>query len=199
MLHCERVVGSYDRSVFSTSWFNFLPNLPVLLTLLENNMVLSVGRWYFRTKRSFPSASAVEGMESVPSVCVCLSVCLSVSALTAEPFDVEAQNLVEALTMPHEVTMSCHVTPWRHNVTPWRCDVTPWHLSAKTLTKRAREGASTLRHFHFICWQSFPWGLVTHVQTSFLLSNKGPFINYHLGRVGKLAGWICLKKVTLPP
>ncbi len=28
--------------------------------------------------------------------------------------------------------------------------------------------------------------------------NKGPFINYHLGRVGKLAAGICLKKVIFP-
>ncbi len=28
---------------------------------------------------------------------------------------------------------------------------------------------------------------------------KGPFINYHLGRVSKLSGGIGLKKVTLPP
>ncbi len=36
----------------------------------------------------FPPALAVEGMESVPSVCVCLSV----SALTAERFEVRTQN-----------------------------------------------------------------------------------------------------------
>ncbi len=41
----------------------------------------------------FPPASAVEGMESVPSVC------LSVSALTAETFDIQTRNLVEALTL----------------------------------------------------------------------------------------------------
>ncbi len=41
--------------------------------------------------------SAVKGMESVPSVCVC--VCLTVSALMAEPFDVQTQSLVEALTL----------------------------------------------------------------------------------------------------
>ncbi len=35
----------------------------------------------------FPPVSAVEGMESVPSVCGCLSV----SALTAEPFDVDTK------------------------------------------------------------------------------------------------------------
>ncbi len=47
----------------------------------------------------FPPASAVEGIKSVPSVCVCVSVCLSVSALTAEPFDIQTRNLVEALTL----------------------------------------------------------------------------------------------------
>ena len=46
---------------------------------------------------SFPPASAVEGIKSVPSVCVC--VCVSVSALMAEPFDIQNQNLVEALTL----------------------------------------------------------------------------------------------------
>ena len=35
-----------------------------------------------------PHASAVEVIESVPSVCVCLSVCLLFSTLMAEPFDV---------------------------------------------------------------------------------------------------------------
>ncbi len=49
----------------------------------------------------FPPASAVEGIKSVPSVCPCVrvSVCLSFSALTAEPFDIQTQNLVEALTL----------------------------------------------------------------------------------------------------
>ncbi len=39
-----------------------------------------------------PPASAVEVIESVPSVCVC--VCPSVNALTAERLDVLTQNLV---------------------------------------------------------------------------------------------------------
>ncbi len=45
----------------------------------------------------FPPASAVEGIKSVPSVClsVRLSVCPSVSALTPEPFHVRTQNLAE--------------------------------------------------------------------------------------------------------
>ena len=48
-----------------------------------------------------PSASAVKGITSVPSVCVsvCVSVCLLVSALPAEPFDIPTQNLVEGLTL----------------------------------------------------------------------------------------------------
>ncbi len=37
--------------------------------------------------------SAVEDMESVPSVCV------PVNALTAEPFGIQSKNLVEALTL----------------------------------------------------------------------------------------------------
>ncbi len=41
----------------------------------------------------FPPASAVKGIKSVPSVCV------SVSALMAEPFDIQTRNLVEALTL----------------------------------------------------------------------------------------------------
>ncbi len=49
-------------------------------------------RWMF-----FPPASAVEGMESVSSVCV--SVWVSVNTLTAEPFDIWSQNLMEALTL----------------------------------------------------------------------------------------------------
>ena len=32
-------------------------------------------------------------------MCVCVSVCLSVSALTAEPFDVRSRNLVQGLTL----------------------------------------------------------------------------------------------------
>ncbi len=43
----------------------------------------------------FPPASAVKSVESVLSVCVCVSV----SALTAEPFDIQTRNLVEALTL----------------------------------------------------------------------------------------------------
>ncbi len=39
----------------------------------------------------FPPVSAVEGIKSVPSVCVC--VCASVSSLAAELFDVRTQNL----------------------------------------------------------------------------------------------------------
>ena len=42
-----------------------------------------------------PSRVAVEGIKSVPSVCVCVSV----NALTAEPFDIQTRNLVEALTL----------------------------------------------------------------------------------------------------
>ncbi len=43
----------------------------------------------------FSPASAVEGMELVPSVCVCVSV----NALMGELLDVRTQNLVEALTL----------------------------------------------------------------------------------------------------
>ena len=45
----------------------------------------------------FPPVSAVEGIKSVPSVCVC--VCLLVSALPAEPFNMRTQNLQELLTL----------------------------------------------------------------------------------------------------
>ncbi len=44
-----------------------------------------------------PPASAVEVIKTVPSVCVC--VCLSVSALTAEPCVVWSQNLAQGLTL----------------------------------------------------------------------------------------------------
>ena len=45
--------------------------------------------------------SAVEGIKSVPSVCVCVcpSVCLSVSALLAEPFDIRTLNWVQEMTL----------------------------------------------------------------------------------------------------
>ncbi len=46
--------------------------------------------------RSFPPASAVEGIKSVPSVCP--SVCLLVSALLAEPLDIVTRNSVWMLT-----------------------------------------------------------------------------------------------------
>ena len=48
-----------------------------------------------------PPASAVEVIKTVPSVCVCvcLSVCLFVSALTAEPFDIGSRNLAQGLTV----------------------------------------------------------------------------------------------------
>ncbi len=45
----------------------------------------------------FPPASAVEGIKSVPSVCE--SVCLLVTALTAEPFDLGSRNLVGGMTL----------------------------------------------------------------------------------------------------
>ncbi len=44
----------------------------------------------------FPPASAVEGIKSVPSVCE--SVCLLVSALTAQSFDLGSRNSVWGLT-----------------------------------------------------------------------------------------------------
>ncbi len=45
--------------------------------------------------RFFPPASAVEGIRLVPSVCPCIhvSVCLSVSALTAEPFELRTLDI----------------------------------------------------------------------------------------------------------
>ena len=44
-----------------------------------------------------PPASAVEVIETEPSVCV--SVCPCVNTLTAEPIDVRSQNLVHGLTL----------------------------------------------------------------------------------------------------
>ena len=41
--------------------------------------------------------SAVEVIEAVLSVCVCMCPC--VSTLTAEPFDVGSQNLVQGFTL----------------------------------------------------------------------------------------------------
>ena len=49
-----------------------------------------------------PPASAVEVIKTEPSVCV--SVCVSVSVLTAEPFDIRSRNLVQGLTL---------IIPWR--------------------------------------------------------------------------------------
>ncbi len=45
----------------------------------------------------FAIMSAVEGMKSVPSVCVCLSV----STLMAELFDIQAQTIIKR-ARPHE-------------------------------------------------------------------------------------------------
>ena len=45
----------------------------------------------------FPPASAVEGIKSIP--CMRLCVYLSVSALLAELFDIQTQNLVDGLTL----------------------------------------------------------------------------------------------------
>ena len=50
------------------------------------------------TRPLLPPASAVEVIELVPSVSVCLSVRLSFSTLTAEPFDVGTLKLVGQLT-----------------------------------------------------------------------------------------------------
>ena len=54
-----------------------------------------------------PPASAVEIIEMEPFVCVCVcvcvcvwvGVCLFVSALTAEPFDIWSRDLVQGLTL----------------------------------------------------------------------------------------------------
>ncbi len=143
---------------------------------------------------SFPPASAVEGIKSVP--CVCVSVCQLVGALMAEPFDVRTQNLVSWLTLTMSRMSSkvkvigqssrspcykklfsdvfygvmyvdpvCHDT-WRHgttagrHVTSWYDVMTSqhdvltsfWRLLGKNTDKEgtSREGASTLRRFHFI-------------------------------------------------
>ena len=45
---------------------------------------------------SLISEYKIEGIKLVPSVC--LSVCVSVSALTAEPFDIRTQNSVEGIS-----------------------------------------------------------------------------------------------------
>ncbi len=55
---------------------------------------------------SLPPASVVEVIGTVPSVCVCVSVSLSVSALTAEPFEVWSRYLVQGLTMMTSWTSS---------------------------------------------------------------------------------------------
>ncbi len=61
--------------------------------------------WERQTTYLLPPASAVEVIESVPSVCVCvcLSVCLSFSTLTTEPFDVSimAKGLSGEGTLQH--------------------------------------------------------------------------------------------------
>ncbi len=50
----------------------------------------------FSAEDIFPSLVSGRGYKISP---VCLCVCLLVSALTAEPFDIRTQNLVEALTL----------------------------------------------------------------------------------------------------
>ena len=45
----------------------------------------------------FPPASSVEGIKSVPSVC--LPVCVYLCTLLAEPFEIRAQNVVDGLTL----------------------------------------------------------------------------------------------------
>ncbi len=48
----------------------------------------------------FPSRVSGRGYKIGPvCVCVSVSVCLLVSALTAEPFDIQTRNLLEALTL----------------------------------------------------------------------------------------------------
>ncbi len=97
------------------------------VNLCDIRVWITLRMCYFRIG-SFPPVSAVEGIKSVLSVhlCVCASVCLSVSALTAEPFDI-------------------------HDMTAWRLDIL-WCLLGKNTGKEgtSREGASTLRRFHWL-------------------------------------------------
>ncbi len=70
---------------------------------------------------SVPPASVVEGIKSV--LCIRLCVCLSVSALPAEPFDIRTLNLVEGLTFQTKSISqfsSCHFRDASHPKNPRR-------------------------------------------------------------------------------
>ncbi len=67
-----------------------------------------------KTKSFFPHVSVVEGMESVPSVCV------SVYALMAEPFDIRFQNMVEALTLISWMSSKVNVIGQRSRSPGWK-------------------------------------------------------------------------------
>ncbi len=67
-----------------------------------------------------------------------VSVCLFVSTLTAEPFDVGAQNL-SCMTSRHDITKVCHeVTISRHDVTTSR-DVTPCITKSHDITSCTKQ------------------------------------------------------------
>ena len=72
-----------------------------------------------------PPTLAAEVIETVLSVCVCLFVCLSVSTLTGEPFNVWPRYLVQGLTL----------------MTSWTC------FMVKVIGQRSRSSGQK-RHFH---------------------------------------------------
>ncbi len=90
---------SYKHNIGSSTHKRSKRNLPLILTRMwEIQKFRFIDKsndkpFQFSINQFFPPALAVEGMESVPSVCV------SVSALTAERFEVRTQNLVDACTL----------------------------------------------------------------------------------------------------
>ncbi len=84
---------------------------------------------------------------------------------------------------------------WSDWTTLWRC----WSLHRNSGETSRRICASHVCYVILLTIGHDCLSLHTGFwRTQGILCYKGPFINYHLGRVGKLAGGIHLIKVTLP-
>ena len=125
-----------------------------------------------------PLASAVEEIESVPSVCV---PGLFVSILIVEPFNV--QNSIQ---WGHSMTSWCHETSqydvmmsW--DITVWRHDVTWCHLGQRTRKWFERcmnaEAFSCIRSFQF--GKSLVWRLEAQNGPDLKVSYSSDFFTGH--------------------
>ncbi len=152
---------------------------------ISNRCRIAMQTYWRASSHFFPPALAVEGIKSVRSVCVCVSVCLSVIQRShrwtvwrtdlkfgrrddlynrSDEFEGQGhRSKVKVGTLKKrefstfwwcDLCKIVHIhLPWHFrpfNVTAWRHDIIYWHLG-KNIDKEgtSREGASTLRRFHF--------------------------------------------------